>query len=41
MAVERQDEAAQACSCAASEPELAYLGEVQAAAVRNWLHLNK
>lgn len=35
------DGAAPAYSCAASEPELACLGEVQAAGVRGWLHLNK
>lgn len=37
----RQDKVAQSCSCAASEPELPCLVEVQAADVHVWLHLNK
>jgi len=39
--VRRWDEAAQAYSCGAAEPELACLGEGQAAGVCGWLHLNK
>lgn len=37
----RQNKAAQACSCAASEPEPTLLGEVQAAGLHDGLHLNK